>query len=184
MRVRIFVLACIVLFALTVWATWPQAPLAPLAQLPAPVPAAAPVAAPAAPPHAQAPAAAPDLRRVALLPTGPQMPAAQSLLETRDGDPRSPPIVRSELKQEQPSAEELADPKLYAKYEARQNLRVYASFIHATQQEIPKLQAGIERARREGIPEQKIAKIEHKIKRMQAMQEELLHTHPGLREMM
>lgn len=119
-------------------------------------------------------------KRVPLLPIKQDVPAAQSMAMSRNGDERTPPIVRNEYKGEQPSAAELADPKLYAQYETRQNLQVYASFIQATNQEIPRLKADIERGRAMGIPAEKIAKAEDKVRRMEAMQLQLMKEHPQL----
>lgn len=119
-------------------------------------------------------------KRVPLLPINQEMPAAQSLALSRNGDERAPPIVRNTYKSEQPTAAELADPKLYAQYETRQNLQVYASFIQATKQEIPRLKADIERGRAMGIPAEKIAKAEEKVRRMEAMQLQLVKEHPQL----
>ncbi len=185
MKTMLLGAACAAMLGMVLWACWPETPAAPVkAQAPL-LSAPAPTLAQAHPQPLPAPPAATDAepRRVPLLPTGPQLPAAQSLLETRDGDPRTPPITRSEVKGEQPTAEELADPKLYARYEARQNLRTYAAFIQATRQEVPNLEAAIERGRREGIPADKIAKVEDKIRRMEAMQQQLLQEHPELKDM-
>lgn len=127
------------------------------------------------------PYAADQVKRVPLLESGPEANAAQSLAAYgMQGDPRVPPLVRSEHKTELPSAQELADPKAYAQYEVRQNLQVYASFIAASRQELPRLRAGIERGKREGIAPEKIAKIEEKVRRMEAMQAQLLREHPEL----
>ncbi|MDO8654018.1 MAG: hypothetical protein Q7R66_17745 [Undibacterium sp.] len=121
-----------------------------------------------------------QVKRVALLPTETEMSATQSLLDTRNGDPRTPPIVRNTQEQELPSPDELADPKAYQQYEARQNLRLYSAFIQAAGQEVPRLQADVERAREIGIAPTDIAKVEEKIKRLAAMQAQLLREHPQL----
>lgn len=121
-----------------------------------------------------------QLKRVALLPTGTEMSATQSLLDTRNGDPRTPPITRNSQAPELPSPDELADPKAYQQYEARQNMQLYASFIQAAGQEVPRLQADLARAREVGIAPAEIAKVEEKIKRIAAMQAQLLREHPQL----
>lgn len=121
-----------------------------------------------------------EVARVPLLPITQNVSAAQSMAQSRYGDERTPPIVRSKEVAELPSAEELADPKEYAKYEARQNLRVYASFIAASKQEVPRLLADIERGKAMGIEAEKIAKVEDKVRRLQAMQAQLLKEHPQL----
>ena len=117
---------------------------------------------------------------VPLLPTGPQLSAAQSLAATRDGDPRTPPIQHDQGTQEMPTAAELADPKAYQKYEARQNTRVYAAYVQAADEELPRLREAITRARDMGIAPADIAKGEEKLRRITAMQKQLLTEHPEL----
>ncbi|PXX47162.1 hypothetical protein [Undibacterium pigrum] len=117
---------------------------------------------------------------VALLPTGPEISAAQSLVATRDGDSRTPPIAHSQITQEMPTAAELADPKAYQQYEARQNTRLYAAYVLAADEEIPRLREAIARARDMGIAPADIAKGEEKLRRITAMQGQLLNEHPEL----
>ncbi|MFZ6776216.1 hypothetical protein ACO0LD_05235 [Undibacterium sp. Ji83W] len=117
---------------------------------------------------------------VPLLPTGPQLSAAQSLVATRDGDPRTPPIEHNQTTQELPSAAELADPKAYQQYEARQSTRLYAAYVQAADEELPRLREAIARARDMGIAPADIAKGEEKLRRITAMQEQLLKDHPEL----
>lgn len=120
------------------------------------------------------------VRRVALLPTGSEMSATQSLLDTRDGDPRSPPVVHSIAPAILASPDELANPKAYQQYEARQNMRLYSSFIDAAQAEVPRLQADVARARAVGIAPAEISKVEQKILRIAALQAQLIRDHPQL----
>lgn len=117
---------------------------------------------------------------VPLLPTGPEFSAAQSLVATRDGDPRTPPIEHNQAAQEMPSAAELADPKAYQQYEARQNTRLYAAYVQAADDELPRLREAIARARDMGIAPADIAKGEEKLRRITAMQRQLLNEHPEL----
>lgn len=117
---------------------------------------------------------------VPLLSTGPEISAAQSLAVTRDGDPRTPPIARSQITQEMPTAAELADPKAYQQYEARQNTRLYTAYVLAADEEIPRLREAIARARDMGIAPADIAKGEEKLRRITAMQGQLLNEHPEL----
>lgn len=117
---------------------------------------------------------------VPLLPTGPEISAVQSLAATREGDPRTPPIARSQVTQEMPTAAELADPKAYQQYEARQNARLYAAYVLAADEEIPRLREAIARARDMGIAPAELAKGEEKLRRITAMQGQLINEHPEL----
>lgn len=121
-----------------------------------------------------------ERKYVPLLPTGPELSAAQSLLATRDGDPRTPPIQHEQSTQETPSAAELADPKAYQQYETRQNARLYAAYVQAADEEIPRLREAIARARDMGIPPADLAKGEEKLRRITAMQAQLRNEHPEL----
>ncbi|MFZ3003836.1 MAG: hypothetical protein WA071_26215 [Undibacterium umbellatum] len=117
---------------------------------------------------------------VPLLPTGTEISAVQSLAATREGDPRTPPIARSQFTQEMPTAAELADPKAYQQYEARQNARLYAAYVLAADEEIPRLREAIARARDMGIAPAELAKGEEKLRRITAMQGQLINEHPEL----
>lgn len=117
---------------------------------------------------------------VPLLPTGPQLSAAQSLVATRDGDPRTPPIQHNQINQEMPGPAELADPKAFQAYETRQNTHLYAAYVQAANEEIPRLREAITRARDMGIAPADIAKGEEKLRRITAMQVQLLNEHPEL----
>ncbi|MFZ6657940.1 hypothetical protein [Undibacterium sp. TJN19] len=117
---------------------------------------------------------------VPLLPMGPQLSAAQSLAATREGDPRTPPVLHNQIVQEMPDAAELADPKAYQAYETRQNTRLYAAYVQAANDEIPRLREAIARARDMGMTPADIAKGEEKLRRISAMQGQLLSEHPEL----
>lgn len=107
-----------------------------------------------------------------------QADAVASMSEARlKGDPLAPPVSRSP-QGEAPTAAEMADPQAYQRYEARQNKRVYQAYIKAAAVEIPRLQEDISRARREGIPEAEIRQGEEKLRRIQAMRDQLQADHP------
>ena len=63
----------------------------------------------------------------------PDPQAVESLRRSmEEGDPRAPPIARRETEREMPTEAELADPELYLQYETRQQQKVYASFVQAS----------------------------------------------------
>ncbi len=121
-----------------------------------------------------------ELKRVPLLPVGFQMSATQSLVDTRDGDARTPPIARDTQAPQAAAAAELADPQAYQRYEARQNMRLYSSFVQQAELEVPRLKADVARGIELGIAPDKIAVVQDKIKRLEAMQTQLKHDHPEL----
>ncbi|HET8730857.1 MAG TPA: hypothetical protein VFM34_07095 [Moraxellaceae bacterium] len=103
--------------------------------------------------------------------------AADSMKEAYEhGDPSAPPVVRDTVGREPPTAAELADPKAYQRYEERQNQHLYNEYVKAADSEVPRLQADIERARAAGLPPEEIAKGEEKLRRIQAMKEQLQST--------
>lgn len=113
---------------------------------------------------------------------GEPVPASVSMASTRlHGDPEAPPIVRSSETPVAPSENELADPKAYLAYEARQSVRLYASYIRAVDKELPILRGDIARGRAIGIAPEKIAKAEEKVRRLEAMRAQLLKEHPELK---
>jgi hypothetical protein len=95
------------------------------------------------------------------------------------GDPQAPPVAR-DVPREKATAAEIADPEAYQRYEARQNQRLYKQFVTAADSEIPRLQADIERARKAGLPPAQIAEGEEKLRRIQAMRDQLQADHPEL----
>jgi hypothetical protein len=122
-----------------------------------------------------------DVKRVPLLPIDQSQSASQSLAQARvAGDARTPPIEHVADATPGASSAELADPKAYAAYETRQNLRVYAQFVQAAEQTLPQLRADIERGKQLGIPADKIARAEEKYRRIAAEQASLLQQHPEL----
>lgn len=110
-----------------------------------------------------------------------QAPAAASMAATRaHGDPEAPPIGRADQAIAPPTAQELADPAAYQAYEARQNARVYASYVRAVDAELPILRGDIARGRSLGIAAEKIARAEDKVRRLEQMRAQLLKDHPEL----
>ncbi|HNA21914.1 MAG TPA: hypothetical protein PLN40_10955 [Agitococcus sp.] len=106
--------------------------------------------------------------------------AASSMANAmKNGDPRMPPVARSEP-QEKATEAELADPKLYAQYEARQTMRLYKGYINAADTEIPRLQQDIAKAKAAGLKPEQIAEGEEKLRRIQQMRDQLASQHPEL----
>ncbi|MDQ1922733.1 hypothetical protein [Massilia pseudoviolaceinigra] len=109
------------------------------------------------------------------------LPAAQSLAQTRVyGDPEAPPIALDVPARVRPTAEELADPKAYQAFEARQNAQVMAAYVKAVDEELPRLRDDIARGRSMGIAADKIAKAEDKARGLENMRAQLLKDHPAL----
>ncbi|MDF2445625.1 MAG: hypothetical protein K0S46_861 [Moraxellaceae bacterium] len=107
--------------------------------------------------------------------------AAESMAKAMEhGDPQAPKVVR-DAPREAPTAAELADPAAYQRYEARQNQRLYSQYVQAADQEIPRLQADIQRAKAAGLPPEQIAEGEEKLRRIQAMRDQLQADNPGIR---
>ncbi|MDM5177713.1 hypothetical protein PO883_10970 [Massilia sp. DJPM01] len=108
------------------------------------------------------------------------LPAAQSLAQTRlHGDPQAPPIALDVPARARPTAEELADPKAYQAFEARQNAQVMAAYVKAVDEELPRLRDDIARGRAMGIAADKIAKAEDKARGLESMRAQLLKDHPA-----
>ncbi len=99
-----------------------------------------------------------------------------------NGDPRTPPLVRSEDLRELPSAAELADPDLYQQYEKRQNQKVYASFASAATQKITELETMIARAEADGLPPEQIQEGREKLEGLRNQRDEILQAHPEVAE--
>ena len=119
-------------------------------------------------------------KRLALLPLEPAEPAAYSMAMAREnGDARAPPLQR-DAPSDAASAAELADPKAYQQYETRQTMKLYAGFVRAAEADLPRLRDDIERGRQAGIAPEEIAKVEEKVRRIEAMRAQLLAENPGL----
>ncbi|PTQ90768.1 hypothetical protein [Agitococcus lubricus] len=109
-----------------------------------------------------------------------QVDAATSMANAlKNGDPRSPVIIHDTV-QEAASPEELANPKLYAQYEARQNMKLYKGYVAAADTEIPRLQQDIAKAKAMGLKPEQIAEGEEKLRRIQQMRDQLLSEHPEI----
>lgn len=130
--------------------------------------------------------AAPGDNRVALnnapglVPVPPAETVAALRESMKNGDPRTPPLARSEDLREMPSAAELADPGLYQQYEQRQNQKVYASFVTAANQKITELEAQIARAEASGLPPEQLEEGRQKLEGLRGQRDEILQTHPDV----
>jgi hypothetical protein len=104
--------------------------------------------------------------------------AADTMSAARlNGDAREPALVR-DVELDAPTAAELADPEAYQRYEARQNQRFYDAYVKAAGTEIPQIQDAIARARASGMSEEQIREGEEKLKRIQAMRDQIQAEHP------
>ena len=114
----------------------------------------------------------------------PDPAAVESLRRSmEEGDPRAPPIARRETEREMPTEEELADPELYLQYETRQQQKVYASFLQASEKKISDLEKLIEQARAEGgVSPEQLEEGEEKLRGLQEMRDKLLQQYPELSE--
>lgn len=149
--------------AISVWLAWPAGPVEP-----------APLAAPSQPPV------------IVVIPPAPRraVTAAISMADTRlHGDPLAPPIARETAAPTRATAQELADPAAYGAFEARQTERIYAAYVRAVDQELPRLREDIARARSLGIDAKEIDKAEAKARGLEEMRKQLLtREHPTLKE--
>lgn len=156
--------AVVVAMAAATWLAWPSPET--------PVPVAGTGAPPTRAVAAPAPVGTPFFAPVPS--SQPPISAAQSLAQSRlHGDPEAPPIANPPVTREPPSAQELADPKAYEAYEARQTQRTYAAYIRAVDEELPRLRADIERSKAMGIASNKIAMAEDKARRLGLMRAQL-----------
>ena len=174
---RITVIAALLGAAALAWYAWPAA------QERAGRPGAPPVAPPSTtaapaddrPQWMQALADSPqqEPERVPLPPVDSSAPAWLSMAEAREnGDPRSPPVMHDDpATHAQPTAEQLADPQAYRQFEQGQHARLLSSFADAAKDEVPRLRADLERGRAAGVPEGELAKMEEKIRRIEALRD-------------
>lgn len=108
-----------------------------------------------------------------------QVDAAKSMADAmKNGDSRMPPLDPTPKPEDKATAAEIADPKLYAEYEARQNMRLYKGFVKAAETEIPRLQQDIAKAKATGLSPEQIAEGEEKLRRIQQMRDQLASQHP------
>lgn len=125
----------------------------------------------------------PDVEPEVLPPQSWQLdPAAVASLRDamQHGDARTPPLAPAE-EREAPSAEELADPTLYAAYELRQQMQVYQSFLQAADKQIVSLEDDIARARAEGgVTDAQLAEGERKLEALKQQRDEVAQRYPEL----
>lgn len=134
---------------------------------------------------AERPAVAPPAQAVVAAPSVPVPPPAHvtALRESmKNGDPRTPPLVRSDNLREMPTDQELADPGLYQQYEQRQTRKVYASFVSAANSKITELQALIKRGEETGLSQAQLEEGRRKLEGLQNQRNELLAAHPELQD--
>lgn len=111
----------------------------------------------------------------------PPSAAVASLRESmRNGDPRTPPLVRSSNLREPPTAQELADPSLYQQYEQRQKQQVYASFVAAASGRITELEGLIEQGEQGGVTPEQLEEGRRKLEALRQQRDQLLAQQPGL----
>lgn len=102
-----------------------------------------------------------------------QADATQTMANAREhGDARQPALQR-DAPRDMPTAAELADPEAYQRYEARQSERLKKAYVKAADAEIPRLQKDIEQAQQAGMSPEQIAEGEEKLRRIQAMRDQL-----------
>jgi arylsulfatase A-like enzyme len=157
-----FYLALLASAGAAVWLVWPGSASEP-------APAAAPSAVSVRPRMPAAVQAAPRITPIA------PANAARSMADMRlHGDPESPPIALATETGERPTEQELADPSAYAAFESRQTAQLYAAYVRAVDQELPRLRQDIERARSMGIDAGEIAKAEAKARGLEEMRRQLV----------
>lgn len=98
----------------------------------------------------------------------------------RNGDPRTPPLVRNTDLREPPSAAELADPSLYQQYEARQNQQVRASFVAAANRKMVELEGLIARGKEFGIAPEQLQEGIAKLDKLREQRDQLVAQQPEL----
>lgn len=118
---------------------------------------------------------------LAAIPDETLVDGVEALRESRlSGDGRAPAVVRDAASREAPTAAELADPEAYQRYEARQNERLYRSYVKAAEAEVPKLQEQLARGKQGGLTPEQIAEGEEKLRRIEEMRHQLMSDHPEL----
>ncbi|WP_105101716.1 hypothetical protein [Microbulbifer pacificus] len=96
------------------------------------------------------------------------------------GDPRTPPLAPRAEARVLPSAQELADHKLYQAYETRQKQQVYASFAAAAAKKITDLEEMMAHADQGGVTPEQLAEGHKKLSRLREQQALLLKQHPEI----
>ena len=111
----------------------------------------------------------------------PSPQAVAALRESmRNGDPRTPPLVRNTDLREPPSAAELADPSQYQQYEARQNQQVRASFVAAVNRKMAELEGLIAEGKAFGIAPEQLEEGIAKLNTLREQRDQLVAQPPEL----
>lgn len=111
----------------------------------------------------------------------PSPQAVAALRESmRNGDPRTPPLVRNTDLREPPSAAELADPSQYQQYEARQNQQVRASFVAAANRKMAELEGLIAEGKEFGIAPEQLEEGIAKLEKLREQRDQLVAQQPEL----
>ncbi|WP_290500932.1 hypothetical protein [Alcanivorax sp.] len=116
----------------------------------------------------------------AAVPTPSPQAVAALRQSMRNGDPRTPPLVRNTDLREPPSAAELADPALYQQYEARQNQAVRASFVAAANRKMAELEGLIARGKEFGIAPEQLEEGIAKLDKLREQRDQLVAQYPEL----
>jgi len=95
------------------------------------------------------------------------------------GDPRAPTLSRAKPRV-LPNDEELADPDLYLKYQARQRQKVFVNFIHAAGPKIDQLNELIQLGIQRGISQEELEQGRVKVRRLEEMVTQLKEEHPEI----
>jgi len=95
------------------------------------------------------------------------------------GDPRAPTLSRAKPRV-LPNDEELADPDLYLKYQARQRQKVFVNFIQAAGPKIDQLNEMIQIGIQRGISQEELEQGREKVRRLEDMVKQLKEEHPEI----
>ncbi len=107
--------------------------------------------------------------------------AIDSLRNARvHGDERAPPIDRSEIDEEMPTADELRDEAQYHQYEQRQEMKLKAAFVTAATPRLKVLDEQLDTMRTHGMSAAAIAEAQAKRDALAQMTLRLQHMHPEL----
>ncbi len=87
-------------------------------------------------------------------------------------DARMPPLSPG-LDRELPTEEQLEDHDQYLLYEAEQTRKLYKAYVVAAEEKVNRLKEEVQYAAVQGLPEEQLMEGEEKIKRINAMQQEL-----------
>ncbi|GAA3918426.1 hypothetical protein [Litoribacillus peritrichatus] len=100
--------------------------------------------------------------------------AIKSFADSRlNGDDRTPNITPVDDRLDLPNEEQLTQPEQYLSYETDQTKKVYQAFLAAAPEKINRLQESIQEAEAAGMPDHEIEVAREKVRRIQAMSQEL-----------